>query len=211
MATAITANDTTTLAQLLNGKAPPPGQDKAGNDLLAFALVYARDRRGHAAPVRTLLQAGADPRLTRVGEAKMDVLNFMVLGMTDVGREIVRALLEHQADPNAVDPVNGGTPLGAVAGEPEVVRWLVEHGANIDALQNSGVPAIVSFIGQQDWESALYLIEKGANLDIRNADGLSVDYYLKDWKDTIYGAPPPEGWDRVRAAIAARRTKSTPP
>jgi hypothetical protein len=51
---------------------------------------------------------------------------------------------------------------------------------------------------------ALYLIEKGARLDVANQHGLSVDYYLKDWKESVYGNHP-EGWDRVRAAIEARR------
>jgi len=60
------------------------------------------------------------------------------------------------------------------------------------------------FIGNQDWESALHLVVKGARLDIANADGLSVDYYLKQWEEGVHGEHP-EGWDKVRAAIASRR------
>jgi hypothetical protein len=31
-----------------------------------------------------------------------------------------------------------------------------------------------------------------------------VDYYLNDWKESVYGEHP-EGWDKVREAIAERR------
>ena len=203
IATAIAANDTATLTTLLAGKVPA-GFDKAGNDLLAYSLMAFRDRRGHVAPVRVLLEAGADPRSTIIGETKQDVLNYMVLGINEQGREVVRLLLEHRADPNLRDPITGNTPLNAVSGDAEVVRMLVEAGADIDALQPSGLPPIVGFISSRDWDSAIYLINKGARLDVKNADGLSVDYWLEQWKESVYGEHP-EGWDRVRQAIAARR------
>ena len=46
------------------------------------------------------------------------------------------------------------------------------------------------------------IIEKGARLDIANADGVSLDYYLKDWKDSVFGAHPP-GWEQVRSPSRA--------
>jgi hypothetical protein len=204
IAAAIASNDTAALTTLLGGKAPPNGLDRAGNNLLAYSLMAFRDRRGHAAPVRVLLEAGADPRSTIIGETKQDVLNYMVLGINEQGREVVRLLLEHKADPNLRDPITGNTPLNSVSGDAEVVRMLVEAGADIDALQPSGLPPVVGFISTRDWDSAIYLINKGARLDLKNADGLSVDYWLEQWKESVYGEHP-EGWDRVRQAIAARR------
>src|SRR5512138_3202018 len=44
MARAISQNDTATLTRLLNGQRPPAGKDRAGNDLLGYALVLVRDR-----------------------------------------------------------------------------------------------------------------------------------------------------------------------
>jgi hypothetical protein len=73
----------------------------------------------------------------------------------------------------------------------------------VDRIQSDGTPAIVRFIGTRQWDSALYLIEKGAKLDV-NQNGLSVDYYLNDWKESVFGEHP-EGWDRVREAIAKHR------
>lgn len=203
MAGAIAGNDTATLTRLLGGRAPPAGKDRAGNDLLAFALVMVRDRKGSAAPVRALLEAGADPRQVRMGSGE-DVLTYLVLGHSPEGREAMQALLEHGADPNIVDPQTERTPLGSVYQDPVMVRLLVEHGADIDRIQYGGITALVHFISTREWDSALYLIERGANLDIANADGLSVDYYLNDWKESVFGEHP-EGWDKVRQAIAARR------
>ena len=203
IARAIRENDTATLARLLSAKPALDGADRAGNDLLAYALVVVRDRKGSAEPVRMLLEAGADPRASRVGGGD-DVVNFMVNGGTPAAHEAMRLLLEHGADPNAPSGEGGRTPIARVYKEPEIVRLLVEHGADIDRIQPDGVPAVVKFIGASEWESALYLIEKGANLDAKNAEGLSVDYYLNDWKENVYGQHPP-GWDKVREAIAKRR------
>jgi len=102
------------------------------------------------------------------------------------------------------DPQSSRTPIGSVYNEPEILRALVEHGADIDRIQPDGVPAIVGLIGTRQWESALYLIEKGADLDVSTTHGLSVDYYLNDWKDSVFGEHP-LGWDTVREAIAKRR------
>ena len=205
MAQAIAGNDTLTLKQLLNGKAPPEGKDRAGNDLLAYALYVVRDKKGSAGPVRILLDAGADPNRSRTADGG-DLVNFMVFGGSPAARESLRLLLEHGADPNAVDP-QGETPIRHIYNEHEILRALVDHGADIDRIQPDGVPAIVHLISTRQWDSALYLIEKGAKLDIVNANGLSVDYYLNDWKESVYGEHP-AGWDSVRAAIEKRRASA---
>ena len=115
-------------------------------------------------------------------------------------------LLDAGADVNAVDRRSGNTPLGDAYGNPAIVRLLVEHGADMDRIQSDGTPAVVRFIGTRQWESARYLIEKGARLDIVNSHGLSVDYYLNEWKDGVFGEHP-DGWDNVRQAIAARKSE----
>src|SRR5689334_4729315 len=203
MARAIAANDSATLTRMLGGKHPPEGKDRAGNDLLAYALVLVRDKQGAAAPVRALLDAGADARTTRMASGE-NVVSYMIYGRTPAAHEAMRALLAHGADPNVADPRSGNTPLGEIHDDPEMVRVLVDHGANIDRIQSDGTPAVVRFIGMRQWESALYLIEQGARLDVVNSNGLSVDYYLNEWKESVYGDHP-EGWEKVREAIANRR------
>lgn len=86
------------------------------------------------------------------------------------------------------------------------MRWLVERGADIDALQDDDVPAVVNLIARRKWDAALYLIERGANLDVVNANGISVGHYLKIWESGANDSDP-KGWNRVREAIAARRSR----
>jgi hypothetical protein len=204
MARAIAQNDTATLTRLLNGQPPPAGKDRAGNDLLAYALVLVRERKGSASPVRVLLDAGADPQHTRMGNGE-DVVSYLMFGHSRDANDAMRSLLQHGADPNVVNPNSGNTPIGAVYNDPEMIRALADGGADIDRLQSDGTPAVVQFIATRQWESALYVIEKGANLDLANSHGVSVDYYLNEWKESVFGDHP-EGWDKVRAAIAARRS-----
>ena len=209
LATAIRDDSVAELRRLLDGKAPPTGNDRAGNDLLAYAAEVVRTKGRGVESMRALLEAGADARGSRTGEG-VDLLNHLGTAPGSVRRDAMRLLLEHGADPNAVHPASRGTPLGDVGGDPELVRLLVDRGADVDRPQGSGVPAVVHYIGANHWESALYLIERGARLDVANADGLSVDYYLKSWKESVYGAHP-DGWERVKAAIAARRARMDGP
>jgi hypothetical protein len=206
MARAITANDSVTLTQLLGGKRPPEGKDRAGHTLLAYAALVVRDRDGRSGPMRALLAAGADPRKTKMPTGE-NVVTFLIHGHTPAAHDAMRALLEHGGDANVADPQTGNTPLGEISDDADMVRSFVENGADIDRVQSDGTPAVVRFIGTRQWDSALYLIEKGATLDVVNHHGLSVGYYLNDWKESVFGEHP-EGWDKVREAIATRRTAS---
>lgn len=203
MVAAIRNNDVATLKTLLAGKAPPAGKDRAGNDLLAYTVALVRQQERGVEMVRALLDAGADIKASRSGE-NVDVLNIASPPTSDSTRALMRLLIERGADANAVDPRLGDTPIRNMYEDLGLLELLVEHGADIDRIQSDGVPAVVNYISTQKWDMALYLIEKGASLDVVNSHGLSVDYYLKDWKESVYGNHP-EGWERVRAAIAARR------
>jgi hypothetical protein len=202
LAEAIRTGDCATLRQLLGGKSPPPGRDRAGHDLLGYALVAFRDRGGSLDCVRALLEAGSDPETTRMPDGRAPI-HYMIVDITPGGREALLLLLNHGADPNAIDPITGDTPIRESGDSPELVRALVEAGADMDRIQSNGVTALVDFVAGRHWESARHLVERGARMDVVNGDGLSLDYYLEDWKDSVFGEHP-EGWDRLRAAIAAR-------
>jgi ankyrin repeat protein len=203
LAEAIRARDGATLTRLLDGRPPPPGRDRAGHDLLSYALEEFQDREGALDCIRALLEAGCDPDLSLAPDGRAPI-HRMITDITPGGREVVRLLLEHGADPNAVNPITGDTPIRNSGDSPDLVRALMEAGADVDRIQANGVTALVDFVARFQWESACDLVERGARLDVVNEDGLSLDYYLESWKDSVYGGHP-EGWDRLRAAIAARR------
>jgi hypothetical protein len=167
VAAAIAAGDPAALRTLLAGQAVPGDRDRAGYDLLNYAIRRYRFDHGSFECVRVLLAAGADP--------------------------------------DSPDPGSGWPPLMDLGDHPDAVRALVEAGADIEALAD-GVSPVVRFTGLRQWESAAYLVEKGARLDSTTAHGLSLDYYLESWRDSVDGDHP-QGWDRLRAAIAARRNR----
>lgn len=202
LAEKIESGDIASLERLLAEGPPPPVRDRAGNDLLAFAATVVRDRSGNPETVRILLEAGMDPRVSRTSDG-YTLLHFMVVDRTPPSKQVVRFLLKHGADPDVKDPDSGMTPMVSAGGQPEMVQLLIEAGANIDQLLPGGESMLVHFIAMHQWNSALYLIERGAKLDVTNPHGLSVDYYLKEFKDSVYGEHP-EGWNRVREAIQAR-------
>jgi len=167
LAAAIVAADADALRTLLAGNPVPKDKDRAGYDLLNYAIRRLRFDQGSLECVRILLAAGADP--------------------------------------DSPDPGSGWPPLMDLGDNPDAIRVLVEAGANVEALAD-GVPPVVRFTGIRQWESATYLVERGVRLDTTTAQGLSLDYYLETWRDSVYGDHP-EGWDRLRAAIAARRKR----
>jgi hypothetical protein len=167
-------------------------------------LVAAAIDAGDVIALRTLL-AGR-PDLNGKDRAGNTLLGHAIARVRfhNGSLECLRLLLAAGADPNVPDPA-GWPPLMAAGDSPGIVRALVEAGADFEAL-GGGLPAIVHFTSDRHWDAAIYLVEKGARLDTRSMEGLSLDYYLKDWKDGIYGEHP-EGWDRLRAAIAKARSR----
>lgn len=77
---------------------------------------------------------------------------------------------------------SGISPISLILGRkdfggqsPKYVEWLIEHGANIDDDTNNGFTALEIAI-KYGWEShAIYLINKGANLNPkRSRNGMSL-------------------------------------
>lgn len=205
MAEAILADDVGRLKELVGDKPLPAVRDRAGLDWVALSCVALAERGASVEPLRVVLEAGTDPKATRLPEG-MQLLHFLILNRYRAPQALaaMELLLRHGIDPNQVIEETGSSALAIAGDDPEAVRLLLNHGAAIDQLGEYGATALVAFVGHRYWESALQLVERGAKLDLADRNGLSVDCYLKDWKDDVFGEHP-EGLDRLRAAIAERR------
>jgi ankyrin repeat protein len=90
-------------------------------------------------------------------------------GYTDYPRtfEVVRILLEHGSNPNAVDGF-GMTPLMHAAGDNniEVMKRLLENGAYLDAVDEYGWTALMHASQDLALQSVEFLVGEGANTRI---------------------------------------------
>ena len=81
----------------------------------------------------------------------------------------VERLLAAGTDPNAKEPKAGYTPLhiAAFSGRTEVVRVLLDHGAQVDARDNMDMTPLMEAVAamkEENADAARLLIEHGANV-----------------------------------------------
>lgn len=134
-------------------------------------LLAAGDHWWHVGALEYLLQYGANPEL-RDDKGK-SVLNHAVsfesyrsLHMT---RAITKLLLEHGANPNIVD-TSGQSCLNAAMHDLELVRLLIEHGADISKGKKS---VLLSAIAAQDVAAVSMILEAGADCNVRQPPDMS--------------------------------------
>jgi ankyrin repeat protein len=137
------------------------GKVNLANDYGVTPLSLACTNR-NAAMIDSLLKAGADPNAAlSTGETPV-----MVCARTG-NVETVKLLLAHGADPNVKETQQGQTALMRAVAEkhPEVVRALIDRGADVRARSRGGFTAL-SFASQQgEVASARMLLAAGADVN----------------------------------------------
>ena len=108
------------------------GADPNLSNALGIGPVSLAIENGASDVVKLLLKHGADPNAEREnGETAL--MTAARLGQV----ELIRALLEGGADPNARERRFGQTALMWAGGNPEAVRLLLDHGADVRAESQS--------------------------------------------------------------------------
>jgi len=133
----------------------------AANDYGVTPLSLACTNRS-AAIIERLLKAGADPNAALwTGETPV-----MVCAHTG-NVETVKLLLSHGADPNAKETQQGHTAVMRAVAEkhPEVVRALIDRGADVRARSKGGFTALLFASQQAEIASAKMLLAAGADVN----------------------------------------------
>lgn len=121
--------------------------------------------------VKIILEHGADPNL------KDSSLGLSALyWASDRGYvESIKLLISHGADVNIIDDSYNNTPLHLTSlyGHTEATKLLIDNDAYVDAKDDKGNTPLhnVALGNRSNVETAIYLIEHGANKNIKNNEG----------------------------------------
>lgn len=154
--------------------------------------------------------------------AKETNLTAVVFAFLKKNHNLMRALAESGVSLDVPEPIKGFTPLlRALTSNPpdyEMARLLVDLGAKINIPANSGWPAIAYPLCHGRLDDAQYFLDKGASLDVKGANGLSLmnlvlsknQYQAADW--LFAHAPTDKNLMDIMVPIraTAQLTKMTP-
>ncbi len=134
---------------------------------------------GNSLALKQFLQAGFPPDSTDKNGVSM--LNIAI---RNGHVNIAFFLLENGADINSISGDRGNTPLMDAAAEAntEILKRLIKAGAALDLKSKSGQTALVLSVGRQAEESAIALIESGADSTIEDDLGMSARKYAELFK-----------------------------
>ncbi len=132
----------------------------------------------------TLLKAGADPnKATRRG-----VTPLMIASTSKSDELFELFLVKYKSDPNKSYNLPISTALsmvlaeGTKLGEKRFKRAenLLRHGADIDFRFNKGDTALIDLTTQGYWRAVYWLLEHGANYELRNRLKVTMMCYLRN-------------------------------
>lgn len=181
MLVAIQRGSAPDVAALLKRGLDPNIVDREGNTLLILAV-----RDGNEEIVDVLLAARANPNARNAhGDTALRLAAFR--GSLLMVERLVKA--------RALVNIPGWTPLiyAAFNGHAEVVGYLLDHGAEIDARADNGFTALIAAARGGHEEAAALLLKRGANPNARDERGeTAMDYALRGGNTDLF--------DRLRAA-----------
>ncbi len=168
-------------ASLLIEKAIPLAQSMVDGYLAAEAPLTQAVLDNDIEQVKELIDEGADVNelndnyespLLKTSHTDEDHLNL----------EMLKLLLDNGADPSIGD-ADDWTILHAAAsmGDKQAIDLLLKYGANINQQDSSGESPIFDTTYEvDDVKTFQYLIKKGADLSIKNVDGMTVKEVAKE-------------------------------
>ena len=212
--------------KLLAQGAKPNSLPKSKPYFGAHSPLTAAVQGGNLSVVQRLVAAGAD--IQRETDSSMTPL---FVAVREHNLEIVQYLLSLGANPNVYDHLGNDTPLHSAVFYPDILRSLINAGANFEVQVNYDLSTPLLFAAEHyQYESVKILLDAGANINhvdrmghtalsravrlmprsnetvklllSRGADTTIRDYYGKTAKDN---ARQPEEFEKfVSEAIATR-------
>ena len=128
------------------------------------ALMFASSN-GYNEIIKLLLGMGADVNL-KDSSGNTALINAMFLG--DSG--IIRMLLEHDVDKDSKDEA---LRIASIKGYVDIVKLLLENGANVDKKEPYGITGLMSASWNGHTKIVRLFLEKGADVNASDIDGVT--------------------------------------
>jgi len=205
-AKAITACDLDALRAILASHPNLKGRDADGYDLLSYAVsrVFENstgDLSARISAVQLLLEAGMDGEGGRYPDGD-GILSTLVWKLPDpAAARLLTLLLEHGADPNS--RVKNVPILFELGKSPELAAAFLDRGAALEARDPDGNTPLLYFVMHYQWDGALLLLARGADIGATNRKGETLDSLLQDQElaSQQMQQPPDHGHLEFRAAL----------
>ncbi|EFY86458.1 hypothetical protein J3458_009526 [Metarhizium acridum] len=150
------------------------GADVDGTTVCGVSVLVDAIARRRLDLARVLLDYGADGNMDDVLGRPIILTVVKNPGIRPGDKvDLVRRLLEKGASPNVKDTA-WGTPALCFAlesGTPDLVRLLLEHGADTDVVTSAGEPPLMCAVDKGKMAEARMLLEHGADADGANRQG----------------------------------------
>lgn len=157
LAVAAARGDVAEMDRLVNEGANVNGLGEDHTTPLAMALATK-----NTAGIKRLLELGADPNnyvTRRSDQHTIYLLMLIAMGGGD-NYEILKLFLDHKGNPNTIGSEERSL-LMACIDKPRYVKLLIEHGADINYLTNSGFGLLMAAVLREQWETAKDLLTRG--------------------------------------------------
>ncbi|WP_088070551.1 M48 family metallopeptidase [Gottfriedia luciferensis] len=131
--------------------------------------------------VKKLIKDGADVNELN-GDSESPLFTTTYLNDDHIDLNMLKLLLDSGADPSIGDQDDWTVLHAAVSmGDKDAIDLLLKYGANINQQDIYGeTPIFETTYEVDDVKTFQYLVDKGADLTIKNADGMTVNEVAKD-------------------------------
>jgi ankyrin repeat protein len=150
------------------------------HDQRGYTAVWNAIARGRNEAALFLIDAGADVRRGyRYGETALHLAAKFGDG------PLIQRLIASGADVNAIEGVNGETPLSAAIQKkraPEIIRVLIDAGSDVDRARDDGSTLLIGAVHNGLLDAVKMLIAAHADVGRRDNEGLTALLHAAKWQ-----------------------------
>ena len=140
--------------------------------------IFDAARFGDIPRIKTLLQQGIDINVKKNDWTPL--LMAIRYSRETSSLDTVKFLIDNGANVNYTGYSDTAINLAAMYGTPEVINLLLDEGANINNISPEDETPLLSALRYRKFDNAKFLIEKGADVNIKDRAGLPALLHASD-------------------------------